>query len=320
MAIGVRPNTQLARAAGLQIGSCGGIRVDSYLQTSDPDIYAAGDCIEVTHRVTGENRHIPLGDLANLQGRVVGQNVVLGNVARYPGVLGTGACKVFDFNVGSTGMWEQALLRGGRRDLVTAICSQSDLPGYMGGRPLTIKLVADSNNGKLLGMQAVGLGDVTKRVAVAATAMYGALTVEEMVNLDLPYAPPYSQAIDPIITASHVLDNKLKGRMRGTNALEVQQRLDRGERLFLLDVRNPGEFEAMRLERGEKLIPLGKLRGSTAELPQDRSAEIIVYCKISLRGYEAAILLQAMGYSNVKVMEGGLQAWSGPIHSGPVAR
>ncbi|MFC1641658.1 FAD-dependent oxidoreductase [Myxococcota bacterium] len=316
LAIGVRPNAQLARAAGLQIGSHGGIRVDGYLQTSDPDIYAAGDCIEVTHRVTGEYRHIPLGDLANLQGRVAGQNVVLGNTVRYPGVLGTGACKIFDFNVGSTGVWEQALVRSGRLDCITAICAQSDSPGYMGGQPLTVKLVAERASGRLLGMQAVGLGDVTKRVAVAATALHGNLNVEDLTNLDLPYAPPYSTAIDPIITAAHVLDNKLRGRMHGTNCLEVQERLDRGERLFLLDVRNPEEYEATRLECGEKLIPLARLRSSNAELPSDRSAEIIVYCRSSLRGYEAAVLLKSMNYTNVKVMEGGLLAWAGPLVTG----
>ncbi len=320
VSVGVRPNTEVARAAGLELGRFGGIKVNAHLQTSDSDIYAAGDCIEISHLVSGQERHIPLGDLANLQGRVVGQNVILGNVARYPGAIGTGACKIFDLNVGSTGLSEEALRRAGDSNSVAVVISQTDLPGYMGGKLLVIKLIAAKTSGKILGMQAVGLGDASKRVAVAATAIYAGLTVEAMANLDLPYAPPYSQAIDPIIVAAHALQNKQQGWMQGLTTQEVLERVASEPRPYLLDVRSPPEYEEMRLDLGEQLIPLGKLRNSGRELPADRSTEIIAYCKTSLRGYEAAILLQAMGYKNVKVMEGGLVAWPGKLTKGPRER
>jgi rhodanese-related sulfurtransferase len=147
---------------------------------------------------------------------------------------------------------------------------------------------------------------------VVATAIRGRLTVEDMTNADLPYAPPYSLALDHVIVGSHVLENKLAGRMQGLSVSEVKQRLDSGADCFLLDTRSPAEFEQMRLGVGETLIPLGALRGRLNELPQDKDKEIILYCKISLRGYEGAAILKAHGWRNVKVMEGGLMAWPYP--------
>jgi rhodanese-related sulfurtransferase len=150
---------------------------------------------------------------------------------------------------------------------------------------------------------------VSKRIAAAAMALHGKLTVADLTVADLPYAPPFSPAIDNLIMGAQVLENKMSGRLKGISCREVKAKLDAGERPFLLDTRGPDEYEAMRLGIGETLIPLGALRKRFGELPQDKGAEIICYCKISLRGYEAASLLEAHGWTNVKVMEGGVVAW-----------
>ena len=307
--IGVRPNSGLAKDAGLKIGDRGGISVNRFMQTSDPSIYAAGDCVEVTNLITHEKQPWPMGDAANLQGRVAAQNIVLGNVEEYEGIVGTGICKVFDFTAGSTGLSTKAANAEGFENVLTAIHAAPDKPGFMGANPVIIKLLAEKTTGKLLGMQIVGTGDAAKRLAMAAVAIQGHMGISQLVNLDLPYAPPFSPAIDNFITAAHVLENKWRGYMDGIGPLELYKRLEKGEKPFLLDVRGPAEFEQMRLGRGEKLIPLGKLRASVQELPQDKNSEIIAYCKISLRGYEAACCLKSMGYTNVKVLEGGLVAW-----------
>jgi len=307
VAVGVRPNTKVAADAGLEVRR--GIVVNEYMQTSDPDIYAVGDCIEVKHLLSGESVHAPFGDLANLEGRVAGQNVVAGNKAKFPGTIQTGVCKVFDYTVGSTGLSETAAAKLGYEGIVAAMATGLDKPPFMGGKPLVMKMVADSATGRLLGFQAIGLGDASKRVALAAMAIHGQLTVGDLVNADLPYAPPFSPAIDPLIMMAHVLENKMLGRMVGISAVEVREKLDAGEDIFLLDARGPDEYEEMRLDVGEALIPLGALRKKLSELPQDKGKQIICYCKISLRGYEAAKVLEANGWTNVKVMEGGILAW-----------
>ncbi len=307
VAVGVRPNTRLAEQAGLEVGR--GIKVNEFMQTSDPHIYAVGDCVEVPHLITGQKVLAPLGDLANLQGRVAGQNVVLGNREKFPGTLQTCACKVFDYAAGATGLSETAAKRLGYENIACTIVAGLDKPPYMGGKPLITKMVADTATGRLLGFQCVGTGDVSKRVGLAAMALHGRLTVADLINADLPYAPPFSPALDPFIVTAHVLENKMLGRMRGISCAEVKAKLDAGEDIFLLDTRGPDEYQEVRLDAGETLIPLGALRRRLHELPQDKSKEIICYCKVSLRGYEAANFLEAHGWTNVKVMEGGLLAW-----------
>ncbi len=312
VAVGVRPNVTLAQSAGLKIGDQGGIDVNEYMQTSDPDIYAAGDCVECTSLITGEKVRAPYGDLANLQGRVIGQNLILEGSATFPGVTHTGICKIFDYTVGFTGLSAGRARELGLTDIETATISGLDIPPYMQGKLLISKMVADRKTGRVLGFQSIGPGDVSKRVATVAMAIRGKLTVEDLVNADLPYAPPYSLALDHVITAAQVLENKLLGRMRGISVAEVKQRVDAGVDCFLLDTRTPLEFEDIRLGIGETLIPLGALRGRLEELPQDKDKEIILYCRVSLRGYEAAAILQGHGWRNVKVMEGGIMVWPYP--------
>lgn len=309
IATGVVPNSQLAEQAGLPIGKTKGIIVDAHMQTSDPDIYAVGDCIEIPNRITHAPVHAPYGDLANLQGRVAGENVISGNVASFPGTIQTGICKVFDYGVGSAGLSEKNALDKGFTNIETVVNASLDKPGFMQGKLLITKLIVEKEDGKILGAQVIGPGDVSKQVAIWAMAILGKLTVVDLVNADLPYAPPYSLAIDHSIATAHVMQNKLKGAFSGISAEDLHEKLKLKEKMFLLDVRNPDEFEQMRLGKGEILIPLGQLRKRLEELPQDKKTEIIVWCKISLRGYEGALILQANGYTNVKVLEGGLVAW-----------
>ncbi len=308
MAIGVAPNTTLAKEAGLALGATRGLVVDKHMRTSDPDIYAAGDCVEVTNRLTGKPMHAPFGDLANLEGRVAADNAVLGDKTVFPGTIGSGICKVFDFAAASTGLSERRAREEGF-DVVTAINASPDKPGFMGAKPVVSKLIADAKTGRILGFACVGLGNVNRQTAEMAMAILGGLTVDDVAMADLPYAPPFSLAIDHAIATAHVLQNKMQGLLHGETSVQVKARLDAGEKPFLLDVRGPKEFEQMRLGLGEKLVPLGQLRKRLGELPEDKHAPIVTYCKVSMRGYEAQRVLQANGYDNVTVMEGGIIGW-----------
>lgn len=312
VAIGVRPNVELAKAAGLKIGELGGIDVNEYMQTSDPDIYAVGDCVETVNRITGKKVLAPYGDLANLQGRVAGENAASTNCVTFPGTIQTGICKVFDYAAGSTGLSETAARRLGLPNIITVINASPDKPGFMEGKLLVTKLIADSKTGRILGAQCIGPGNVAKQIAQWAMAIQGKLTVEDLINADLPYAPPFSLAIDHFIATAHLMQNKMKGRLKGISCQEVHEKLQAGKKPFLIDTRGPDEFEQMRLGIGETLIPLGALRKRLKELPEDKNREIICYCKISLRGYEAALALEGNGWKNVKVMEGGIMAWPYP--------
>lgn len=311
VAIGVRPNTALAREAGIAVGTTGGIIVNEYMQTSDENIYAAGDCVETISLLTGKKIHAPYGDLANLQGRVAGENAVLGNTVTFPGTIQTGICKVFDYAAGTTGLSEQAARQVGF-DPISVVNAGTDKPAFMNGKLLITKLVADRTSGRILGAQCVGPGDVAKQIAQWAMAITGKLRVDDLVTADLPYAPPFSQAIDHCIATAHLMQNKMRGLLKGISATEVYEKMAGAEKPFLLDVRGPEEFEAMRIGAGEVLVPLGSLRKRLHELPQDKNREIICYCKISLRGYEAARTLEAHGWKNVRVMEGGIMAWPFP--------
>lgn len=309
VAIGVRPNVALAEQAGLSIGETGGIAVNEYMQTSDPDIYAAGDCVESTSLLSGKKVYAPMGDLANLQGRVAGENVIEGNSVVFPGVLQTGICKVFDFSAGSTGLSESRAKQLGYETYETVVNASPDKPGFMGANLLISKMLADKKTGKVLGVQCVGPGDVSKQIATAAMALKGGFTVDDLINLDMPYAPPFSLAIDHFVATAHLMQNKLKQRLKGISSVQLHEKLERHEPMFILDARGPDEYEQMRLGIGETLIPLGMLRKRLDELPADKETEIVCFCKISLRGYEASLVLEANGWTNVKVLEGGIMAW-----------
>jgi NADPH-dependent 2,4-dienoyl-CoA reductase/sulfur reductase-like enzyme/rhodanese-related sulfurtransferase len=305
MSIGVRPNVRLAKEAGLEIGATGGIKVNNMMQTSDPDIFAAGDCVESVNLVTGEPCFIPLGSTANKQGRVAANNIC-GLKDVFPGVLGSTVCKLFNLNIGRTGLGEKQAKQAGF-DAVTVLSPAPDKAHYYPeAKQIMMKLIIDKKTRKLLGLQTVGLGVVDKRIDVAATAITAKMTVDDIAHLDLCYAPPYAPAMDNIITASDIARNKIDGKFQSVTPMDVKERIDRGDDFVFLDVRSPVEYEEAHLDH-TTLIPLGKLRSRLGELPKDK--EIITFCKISLRGYEAALILQAAGFKNVKVMDGGLAMW-----------
>jgi len=305
LAIGVRPNVELARQAALEIGKTGGIKVNDHMQTSDPDIYAAGDCVEMHDMLTGRPAYVPLGSTANKQGRVAAVNICGGD-ERFPGVIGSTVCKVFDYCVARTGLTEEAARELGH-EVVTALAPAPDKAHFMPtAKPLFLKLVVDAKTRRLLGAQATGPGDGSKRIDVAAMALMAGMTVDQLANADLCYAPPFAPAMDNIITAANVARNKLDGQMAGVTPMEVKRMLDEREDFVFLDVRTPGEYEQVRLP-GSTLIPLGALRGRLDELPRDKP--IVAFCKISLRGYEAALILKASGFKNARVMDGGIAMW-----------
>jgi len=305
LGIGVKPNVALARAAGLDLGDTGGIKVDEGMRTSDQDVYAAGDCVESTDIVTGKPCYVPMGSTANKQGRVAALNIC-GGQDRFPGVLGSTVCRVFNFCVARTGLTEMVARQSGYQ-VTTVLVPDADRPHYMPtAKPLIMKLVVDSRTRKLLGAQAVGPGAGDKRVDVAAMAITGGMTVDQLSKVDLCYAPPYSPALDNIITAANVARNKLDGHVNGITPMEVKARLDADEDLLLLDVRSPAEHQQEHLA-DSTLIPLGALRSRLSELPKHK--EIVTFCKVSLRGYEAAKILEGAGFSRVKVMDGGMAVW-----------
>jgi NADPH-dependent 2,4-dienoyl-CoA reductase/sulfur reductase-like enzyme/rhodanese-related sulfurtransferase len=308
LAVGARPNVDLARRAGLNIGPAGGIAVDAFLKTSDPDVYAAGDCIETVHRVGGHKTLAPYGDLANLEGRVAGENAVLGDAARFPGTTHSRICKVFGFTAGSTGLTHAEAVAAGF-DAVSAVNAGPDKPGFMDGKLLVSKITADAASGRLLGFACLGPGNVNRQLAQAAMALLGGLTLRDLATADLPYAPPYSPAVDHLIVAAHILENKLAGRLNGLTSIQAKTQLDGPSPPVFLDVREHSEHRQMRLGIGETLIPIGQLRSNPELLPRDKNQAIVCYCKVSMRGYEAQLILNDLGYPNVSVMEGGIMAW-----------
>lgn len=311
VAVGVKPNTKLAADAGLEIGQTGAIRVNEHLQTTDPDIYAGGDCVESTHLISGQPVFVPLGSTANKHGRIIGDNVTGGD-ATFKGVLGTVVFKAFDFNVGHTGLSERDCARLGI-PCVTALAPGPDKAHYYPtSRPMVLKMIASPESGKLLGVQAVGKGDLVKRIDVAATAMTFGATAQNISELDLGYAPPYSSAVDILAHAANVIDNKIAGLARSLSPMDVKRKLDAGEDFVLLDVRGPREVERISLENSRVInIPLGKLRERATELPKDK--EIITFCAVSLRGYEAQRILDGEGFENVRFMDGGIAGWPYPL-------
>ncbi|MBU1218425.1 FAD-dependent oxidoreductase [Myxococcota bacterium] len=310
VAIGVKPNNALAREAGLKIGENGGIRVNKYMCTSDPNIYAAGDCVELVNSVSGMRDYSPKGDQANLQGRVAADNMIFGDTVSFPGTIGTGIGKIFDFAAGSAGLNHFSAEAAGF-DAVSILNSGTDKPGFMGSKSLISKLTVERSTHRILGYQCVGKGDVSRQVSEGAMAISANFTVGQMLSLDLPYSPPFSPAIDHFIASVHIMDNKLSGLIKGIGSREVWAQKNGGELRFI-DVRELDEFEDRRLGIGEILIPLSTLRRRLKDIPFNNDTPIVCYCLMGLRSYEAALILTQAGFNDVRVMEGGMMAWPFP--------
>jgi len=304
IAVGNVPMVELAAQAGLELGTTGAIKTNSRQQTSDEDIYAAGDCVECVNLITGQPCWVPLGSTANRQGRVAAINICGGDEHFAP-ITGTTACRIFGCVIALTGLTEQRALQAGF-DAVSVLVPGPDREHFVPGAGLLLlKIVVDRKTRRLLGAQATGAGG-DKRIDVAATAIAAGMTIDQVANLDLGYAPPFGPVIDNLVMAANVARNKLDGLLDSIGPLEVKRMLDRGEDFVVLDVRTSAEYDHRRI--GETVfIPLASLRSRCRELDQNRT--IVAICNFSLRGYEAAIILRKHGFHNVKVLEGGLEMW-----------
>jgi len=307
LAVGARPNTGLAQEAGLAIGPTRGISVNHYLQTSDPDIYAGGDCVENVHRITQRKVLVPMGSTANKHGRIIGTNIT-GGCDTFPGVLGTAVVKVFDYNVARVGLSESQAREAGLDVLTCLVPGDEHADYYPGARQILVKLVADRDGLRLLGGQVVGPGETAKRVDVLATALSFGATADDLANIDLAYAPPYNNAMDPLHHAANVLRNKQSGDARALNPAEVRERAQSGVDFILLDVRTPEEWETGHIEAPQtRPLPLKELRSRLGEF--QAGGEIVTYCKTSVRAYQAQRILDGAGFEDAKFLDGSISAW-----------
>ncbi|MTI84170.1 MAG: pyridine nucleotide-disulfide oxidoreductase [Firmicutes bacterium] len=307
VAVGVRPNTELAKQAGLDIGETGAIAVNEYLQTNDPDIYALGDCVENTHLVSGKKVYVPLASTANRQGRVVGDNVTGGNTT-FKGILGTGVLHVLEYNVGRTGLGEKQAKDLGY-SVLTALNNTFDRTHYHPDHGMMMmKYIIDEKSGRLLGAQGQGLGDVIKRIDVLATAITFGATVDQISDLDLSYAPPFSTPIDVAQHTANIARNKMGGIAQCIGAAELKKKMETDEEFVILDVRTDEQFNTRHLKDDRvKLVVLGDLRERIEEIPKEK--ELIVICALGTRSYEALRTLKGAGFEDVKYLEAGLQGW-----------
>jgi NADPH-dependent 2,4-dienoyl-CoA reductase/sulfur reductase-like enzyme/rhodanese-related sulfurtransferase len=306
LSLGVRPRVELASKAGLKIGKTGAIRVNEYLETSAEGVYAAGDCTETIHLVTGKNTWIPLGSTANKQGRTAGINVC-GGRSTFPGVLGTAIFKVFDFHVAKTGLSMKEALREGFEPLQAIVRGYGRAHILPGGRESILKIIADKKTGRILGAQALGEGPSDKFIDTVAMALHGKMTCSQLATVDLAYSPPFSPALSPVIVAANVLLNKLEGKLEWLSPAEVKEKMDSGRDSFaVLDVRDLKEVQEKHIAKSI-WIPLEELESRLGEL--DRDKELAVHCHSGLRSYKACLKLKHRGFKKVKNVDGGLLCW-----------
>lgn len=307
VAVGVRPNVELAKKAGLAIGQTGAIEINEYLETSDPDIYAVGDCVENRHLVSGKKVFIPLASTANRQGRVAGDNL-LGGRSKFKGVLGTSVLKVLNWNAGRTGLGEQQARDLGYK-VITALNCAFDRTHYHPAHGLVLmKLIVEEETRKILGAQAIGPGDIVKRIDVTATAINFGATVDDLAEVDLGYAPPFSTPIDFAHHTANIVKNKMSSIASGITAEEMKQKMDRGDDFIIVDVRTAQQFAPKHIDdKRVMLVTLGDIRERINEIPRDK--EVVCLCAMGVRSYEAMRILEGAGFKDVKYMEGGLQAW-----------
>ena len=303
LSIGVRPESGLVKDAGLEVGERGGIKVSASLQTADEDIYAIGDAIEVTDFINGSPTMIPLAWPANRQGRIVADHIYGRNV-KYPGSMGTSVAKVFDMTVAATGNNEKTLKRLGIEYSTIHIHPGSHAGYYPGAFPVSLKMTFDPKTGRIFGVQGVGYNGVEKRIDVVATAIKGGLTVFDLPDLELAYAPPYSSAKDPVNMLGYVASNVIEEAVKTVQWHEIDDIVKKGG--LLVDVREALERDMGFIE-GSINIPLGQLRSRLSELPKDKPVYIV--CQVGLRGYLAARTLTLNGYDAVN-LDGGYRTYS----------
>ena len=304
LSIGVRPVTDLAVKAGIDLGERG-IKVNAFLETSAPDVYAVGDAIEFTHPLTGKPWLNYLAGPANRQGRIVADNMVFGNQTEYEGAIGTAIAKVFDLVVGTTGLPAKRLKQMGVGYRSSTTVSLSHAGYYPGAFPLTLKLTFSPTDGRLFGAQCVGNDGVDKRIDQIAQIIKQGGTVYDLIKTEQCYAPPFSSAKDPIAIAGYAASNIISGAMPVIDWRKLRD-TDRSQ-VLLLDVRTPAEFELGTIE-GAVNIPLDDLRERICEIP--RNKKIVIFCAVGLRGYLAQRILMGRGYADVWNLSGGYQIYS----------
>lgn len=302
LGIGVRPNTALAKAAGLELGSTGGIKTNEYMQTSDKDIYAAGDAVEVVHKVTGGPALIALAGNANKQARVAASHIA-GKSKKIRKALGSSVVKVFDLTAAMTGANEKLLKAAGIECDKVYLHPNSHAGYYPGGYPISIKLLFSPKDGKVLGAQAIGRDGADKRIDIIATAMQGEFTVRDLGELELCYAPPYSSTRDPVNYAGDIVANILESGLKQFFWSDCEDLAKRGE--YLLDARTTAEYKNGSIP-GSVHIPLNELRKRIDELPKDR--KVYVFCQSGLRSYVASRVLMQKGIDAVN-LSGGFLSW-----------
>ena len=302
LGLGVRPETSLAKNAGLELGALGGVRVNEHLQTSDPKIYAVGDAIEVRDAVTGAWSIIPLAGPANRQGRIASDNIC-GLPSRYEGTWGTAILRLFKLTAGCTGANEKSLRKAGIPFQALHLHPGSHAGYYPGAEPIAMKILFAPHTGKLLGAQAVGQDGVNKRIDILATALKGGMTVNDLAELELAYAPPFGSAKDPVNMAGMAAQNVLAGDVKLAQWNEIAS-LD-PKQTVLLDVRRQDE-RAKGFIPGSIHIPLDEIRSRINELP--RNQDIIVYCLSGQRSYFACRILAQHGF-RVRNLTGAYRTW-----------
>lgn len=308
LSVGVRPNTDLAKQAGLKIGETGGIWVDEYLQTSVPDIYAVGDAIEYPHPITGKPWMNFLANPANRQGRIVADNIVFGNKIRYEGAIGTAIAKVFDMTAASTGLSEQRLQREQIPYLISTTHSASHASYYPDANMMAIKLTFSPEDGRIFGAQIVGNDGVDKRIDQIALLIKNGGKVHDLTFVEHAYAPPFSSAKDPVAIAGYVACNVLDGIMPIVTWRDiVENKLPEGA---LIDVRAIEEFQEGAIPNALH-IPVDELRERLDEVPDDKP--IYLYCGVGLRGYVALKILKQSGFENVYNLSGGYRTYAAAV-------
>ncbi|MFP4691468.1 MAG: FAD-dependent oxidoreductase [Bacteroidales bacterium] len=304
LSIGVRPDSQLAREAGLELGKTGGIKVNEYLQTSLPDIYAVGDAIEYPNPITGISQITYLAGPANKQGRICADNIVHGNQRKYQGSINTAIAKVFDLTVASTGVSGRTLRKANIRYCSTITHSGSHAGYYPGAIPMSIKIVFDPDSGKLYGGQIVGYEGVDKRIDLISSVIKNGGSIHDLTEIEHAYAPPYSSAKDPVNIAGFAAENIVNGKVKSCSWRELTE-LDRKD-AFLLDVRTPDEYGLGTI--GDAVnVPIDELRDRMEEIPRDK--RIIVFCGVGHRGYVAARILMQHGFRQVENLNGGTKTY-----------
>lgn len=303
LAIGVQPESTLAKEAGLELGIRDTVKVNKHLQTSDPFIYAVGDAVEVKDYVNGFETFVPLAWPANRQGRLAADHIN-GKNAEYKGTMGTSIVKLFDLTVAATGNNEKTLKRIGVPYEVVHVHPNNHAGYYPGASQMTLKLLFNQETGEIYGAQAVGKDGVDKRIDVIATAIKGGLTVQDLPDLELAYAPPFSSAKDPVNMAGYVAANIVDGMVETVQWHEIDELVANGG--YLIDVRDPGEVARGAIS-GSINIPVNDLRERLDEVPTDR--ELYITCQVGLRGYLAARILTENGFK-VKNLDGGYKLYS----------